>query len=246
MAQRPAKTIYFISGDTPTQEDYKAAEDIGRGVVFRNAQRIVPGAPLENADAVAGAVPPDYAAVYGDNADGDNPRILLRPHPTRTASSGGPDDIRPGTIDDGLAHESGVGSNFSGPAYAERAATVARAGQRQQRQGAAIWEKNPERALEPATAEYGSNVQRGQATVGAWPTVGTPATANVQSDLAPNVAGETAEGTSEAMQNAWQQQQDQEQQQREQREQEQQREGTQTSQPKSDTKADDKKGGKSK
>lgn len=149
MAKAPAKVLYFTDGSVPTSEDYTAAESIGRGVVFRNARKIVPGAPLENCDAVAGKVPPDYAAIYPsvEKADAGTAQTVSRPNPSRTASSGGPDDPRPGTIDTGFKHESGTGSNISGDPYQARVDEMQR---NDPRQGQAIWEKNPERKLEPA------------------------------------------------------------------------------------------------
>lgn len=55
------KTIYFTNGHA-TEEDYAEAEAIGPGVVFRRADLIVEGDPLETFDRVAGDVPPAYAA----------------------------------------------------------------------------------------------------------------------------------------------------------------------------------------
>ncbi len=61
------KTIYFLNDMLATDKEMAAAEKIGPGVVFRNAQ-YVPANPnpgqIEECDAVAGAVPPAYAAKY--------------------------------------------------------------------------------------------------------------------------------------------------------------------------------------
>lgn len=202
---RYPKTLFFTAGSTPTQEEYQAAEEIGQGVMFRNASKIVPGAPLENCDAVAGNVPPDYQAVYGDG-DGSG-KVLVRPNATRTASSGGADDFRPGTVDDGLAHESGTGSGYAGDPMVERArelrATV------DQRAGRNVWEKNPEREMQPdeGAPRFGMNATvPGTPAMGAWPTKGSPGEANVNAEMAPpaaKAAAEAAQGTfADAMERA--------------------------------------------
>lgn len=185
------KTIFFTKGMVPTQEEYAAAESIGPGVVMRNSRKIVPGAPLENCDAVAGEVPPDYAIIYSGKPGDTNKNILIRPNAVRVGN-GGPDDLRPGTVHDGLAHESGTGSSFSGDPYAERAErrTI------DQRAGKAIYEKNPEREPQPDDASplYGVNMQRAAApAMGAWPTTGAPAKANIEADMAPAAAKAIAE-----------------------------------------------------
>lgn len=57
------KTLLFINGMTPNEEDIALAKQVGPGVVFRNAE-YVPAKPnpgqIEKADFVAGAVPPAY------------------------------------------------------------------------------------------------------------------------------------------------------------------------------------------
>lgn len=187
------KVLFFTEGMVPTDDEYKAMEGIGRGVMVRNASKIVPGAPLENCDAVAGAVPFDYAAIYGEQA-GDNPRILLRPSPTRTAASGGADDLRPGTVDDGLAHESGTGSGYAGNPTQERARELRRTVD--QRAGREPWEKNVNRAQTDENVEprFGMNATvPGVPAMGAWPTKGNPATANTKADAAPPAVKEASE-----------------------------------------------------
>lgn len=128
--RRASKVIYFVRGAMPTVEDYEAAEAIGPGCVFRNALKIVPGAPMENCDAVAGAVPEDYAATFpsaeADHVVDEENRGLAvgvvqperSPH---TAGSNNPDDARPGTVarfdpETGapIGHASGTGSEMSG------------------------------------------------------------------------------------------------------------------------------------
>jgi hypothetical protein len=59
--KKPLKTIYFTNGHA-TEEHYAEAEEIGPGVVFRRADLIVEGDPIEVFDAVAGDVPPVYQA----------------------------------------------------------------------------------------------------------------------------------------------------------------------------------------
>lgn len=121
--RRASKVLYFINGAMPTEAEYEAAQAIGPGAVFRNARKIVSGAPLENCDAVAGAVPPDYAAVFPEASsdhevtDGEMPEgVVQRPERGHPASSPGnaPDDVRPGTVDTGHAHASGTGSSKPG------------------------------------------------------------------------------------------------------------------------------------
>lgn len=124
--RKASKVLFFIGGSRPTDEEYAQAIAIGPGVMFRNARKIVLGAPLENCDAVAGpAVPPDYADRFppatedheveeGEMPDG----VLVRPK--RTLGGGtAPDDVRPGTVDDGIAHASGTGSSQPGVATAD-------------------------------------------------------------------------------------------------------------------------------
>lgn len=119
--RRTYKVLYFIDTPSPTKEQFEEAQSIGPGVVFRNARKIVLGAPLENADAVAGpAIPPDYADFYreageGDETDDDDrpERLVSRPRPSPQGGMN-PDDARPGTVDDGLAHASGTGSSQPG------------------------------------------------------------------------------------------------------------------------------------
>lgn len=114
------KILFFVMGNAPTEAEYTLANDLGTGVVFRNATKLVPGAPLENCDFVAGAVPDDYAAHFpiatGDDeiTDGQLPvGILSRPGPTQGGGNN-PDDMRPGTVDTGHSHASGTGSEKPG------------------------------------------------------------------------------------------------------------------------------------
>lgn len=121
--RRASKVLFFVNGAMPTEAEYAAAEAIGPGCVFRNARKIVPGAPLENCDAVAGAVPEDYAEIFpvaGEDMEvepGAMPEgIVSRPERGHAASSpgNGPDDVRPGTVDTGHAHASGTASTKPG------------------------------------------------------------------------------------------------------------------------------------
>jgi hypothetical protein len=115
-----SKVLYFIDTSAPTVEQYNEALAIGPGTVFRNARKIVLGAPLENCDGVAGpAIPDDYGRVFpligeGGEVTGDIPDgVLVRPN--RSVGFGlNPDDVRPGTVDTGLAHASGTGSSQPG------------------------------------------------------------------------------------------------------------------------------------
>lgn len=120
--RRASKVLFFINGAMPTEAEYATAEAIGPGAVFRNARKIVPGAPLENTDAVAGEVPDDYKIfpMAGEDMEvdpGAMPEgIVSRPERGHAASSpgNGPDDVRPGTVDTGHAHLSGTGSSKPG------------------------------------------------------------------------------------------------------------------------------------
>ena len=123
MKRQASKVLYFIDGNSPSEDEYNEALGIGPGVVFRNARKIVLGAPLENADAVAGpAIPPDYAAFYDEAGkgfeveEGEMPEgMISRPNRTHRQVTGyAPDDVRPGTVDDGIAHASGTGSSQPG------------------------------------------------------------------------------------------------------------------------------------
>lgn len=196
------KTLFFTQGMHPTQEEYAGAREIGPGVVFRNARKIVPGAPLENCDAVAGAVPPDYAAIYSGSGDGANPRIYVRPNPVRVAT-GGPDDGRPGTVHDGIAHESGTGSSFAGEPYAERAKQTRRVTQRANQ---TVYDKDPSVIAEPGgdtEPKYGLNLSVSSVpSMGAWPTTGSPAIANVDAEMAPSAAKEMVAPMAQAFDDA--------------------------------------------
>lgn len=128
--RRASKVLFFILGSMPTKEDYEAAQAIGPGCVFRNAKKLVFGAPLENCDAVAGAVPDDYAATFPsatsdhmvDETDTGLADGVVRPSRSHPQASGNnPDDVRPGTVarfdpQTGLpiGHASGTGAEMSG------------------------------------------------------------------------------------------------------------------------------------
>lgn len=129
LKRRAAKVIYFVNGHMPSSDDIDAAEAIGSGVVFRNALKIVPGAPLENCDAVAGAVPDDYAGVFpaaksnhqinDEQLAEDAANGVERPNRSKFGGNN-PDDVRPGTIgltdtNTGKAVEFGSGTGAEMP-----------------------------------------------------------------------------------------------------------------------------------
>lgn len=66
---RFAKVIYFIRDFVPSDEDMEAAQKIGPGVVFRNANFVPenpPAGQIETCDFVAGDVPKVYADKFKD------------------------------------------------------------------------------------------------------------------------------------------------------------------------------------
>ena len=64
MRRQTLKVIYFTKGGNVTPEDIEAADKISPYCQFRNAAVIRSNEPLEKADAVAGAVPPNYKKAY--------------------------------------------------------------------------------------------------------------------------------------------------------------------------------------
>lgn len=57
------KILFFINGAVPTESDKAQAASISGRVVFRNAQ-FANSESCEQCDAVAGAVPANYAAAF--------------------------------------------------------------------------------------------------------------------------------------------------------------------------------------
>lgn len=82
MARLFANILYFIAGTTPTQADIEAADALGPGAKFRNAQLIQEDAPLEQCDGVAGdAIPHSYAEAFPNadsNAEGVRDNMMKR------------------------------------------------------------------------------------------------------------------------------------------------------------------------
>lgn len=78
MPTRPPKVLYFIAGMRPTQAVLDDAAKYGPGVAFRNASLIVPEGPIEDCDAVAGAVPDNYAAALPNVADVDAVSLRMK------------------------------------------------------------------------------------------------------------------------------------------------------------------------
>lgn len=131
--RRASKVLYFVRGAMPSAEDYVAARAIGPGVVFRNALKIVGGAPMENCDAVAGAVPEDYANTFPSAeedhiVDEENRGLaegVIQPERSpHTSGSNAPDDARPGTVSridtetgKEITHASGTGAEKTGGLY---------------------------------------------------------------------------------------------------------------------------------
>lgn len=71
--KRFPRVLFFTAGMTPTPEEYQTASKFAPNYAFRNASQVaaVPHSPIEECDAVAGAVPGRYAAVYPDVNDFD-------------------------------------------------------------------------------------------------------------------------------------------------------------------------------
>jgi hypothetical protein len=60
------RVLYFIDDMMPTAEEIEDARQYGPGVMFRNARFVPEDGPVEQADKVAGKVPPLYAKAYAD------------------------------------------------------------------------------------------------------------------------------------------------------------------------------------
>ena len=60
MGKKVYKTLFFINGVAPTEEQQAEADEMRGQVCFRNAHMIREDAALEDFDAVAGEVPPQY------------------------------------------------------------------------------------------------------------------------------------------------------------------------------------------
>lgn len=80
------RVLFFINGTSPTAEQLETANRYGPGVSFRNALHIVEGAPIEDADAVAGDVPKQYADALPnvDNYEAIDRRMAARDPNRRT------------------------------------------------------------------------------------------------------------------------------------------------------------------
>lgn len=80
MASLYPRILFFISGPVPTPEQVEEADDLGPGVMFRNATLIVADGPIEDADAVAGDVPENYAKALPsvDDRDAVRARVMKR------------------------------------------------------------------------------------------------------------------------------------------------------------------------
>lgn len=72
-ANRVPRILYFIEGMNPTDEQKDDIARFGPNAAFRNAHQVgaVAMSPLEECDAVAGAVPDRYAKVYPNISDVD-------------------------------------------------------------------------------------------------------------------------------------------------------------------------------
>lgn len=62
MGKKVHKTLYFIRGVAPTEEQQAEADEMKGNVCFRNTTMLRDDASLEDFDAVAGEVPPAYQA----------------------------------------------------------------------------------------------------------------------------------------------------------------------------------------
>lgn len=67
------KTLFFIKGIDATADELAEIEKLQPGVEMRSAAFVVPGAPIEPFDRVAGAVPDDYA-----DSDGKPRPVMTR------------------------------------------------------------------------------------------------------------------------------------------------------------------------
>lgn len=61
MGKRVTRTLFFINGIAPTDEEQAEADELKGIVCFRNVQKYRPEDAIEDFDAVAGAVPDNYA-----------------------------------------------------------------------------------------------------------------------------------------------------------------------------------------
>ena len=68
MGKKTYKTIYFIKGAVPTEEQREEADEIRGKVVFRNALKVGEHEACESFDEVAGDVPPVYALAAAKKA----------------------------------------------------------------------------------------------------------------------------------------------------------------------------------
>lgn len=62
MGKRATKTLFFIEGVAPNEAEQAEADELPGMVCFRNVTKYREEDAVEDFDAVAGAVPPKYAA----------------------------------------------------------------------------------------------------------------------------------------------------------------------------------------
>lgn len=80
MGKKVVKTLYFVNGVAPTEEQQAEIDAMPGNVCVRNAIKIRAEEPLEDFDYVAGDVPPVYAAAAdakkanGDDGPADPPK----------------------------------------------------------------------------------------------------------------------------------------------------------------------------
>lgn len=80
MGKKVVKTLYFVTGVAPTEEQQAEIDAMPGNVCVRNAIKIREEEPLEDFDYVAGDVPPVYAAAAatkeanGTDAPADPPK----------------------------------------------------------------------------------------------------------------------------------------------------------------------------
>ncbi len=85
MGKRLVKTLYFVKGVMPNEEQRAEIDAMPGNVCVRNATKVREEEPLEDFDYVAGDVPPIYAAKADEKkASGDAPK------PAPKASSSAP------------------------------------------------------------------------------------------------------------------------------------------------------------
>lgn len=74
MGKKVVKTLYFINGVAPSEEQQAEIDAMPGNVCVRNAIKLRDEDPLEDFDYVAGEVPPLYAAkADAKKASGDDP-----------------------------------------------------------------------------------------------------------------------------------------------------------------------------